>query len=334
MGDMRKFTRMKQPIIKKVDKISVAHFYEQHRATLELELLNSPLTMGRSIIIPAINRPGLALSGFFGHYAHERIQVFGSGEMAYLATLHDPDRSERMRRICGDDVPCLIFSRGVEVPRDILNIADDCSVPVFRSALPTMNLVNRATIILGNEFAASTTLHGCLVDVRGVGVLITGPSGIGKSEVSLGLVERGASLVADDMVFIRNISGHLIASSPKLSSGFIEIRGIGIINVTNLFGLRAFRRSKKIDIVIKLTSGEMSETERLGLERKKTSILDVEVECITLPVTPGRDMTRLVEVAALGHYLRENGYDMAREFSRRLQEEIETRNIHIQASDE
>ena len=322
---------MKEPTVKKVDSITVAHFYERHRAELELELLNSPLGMTRPIQRPALNRPGLALSGFFGHYAHERIQIFGSGEMAYLATLQDPMRSERLRRICRDDVPCLIFSRGSDVPEDVIAIADECTVPVFRSALPTMTLVNRATIILGNEFASSTTLHGCLVDVRGVGVLITGPSGIGKSEVSLGLVERGASLVADDMVYIRNISGNLVASSPKLSSGFIEIRGIGIINVTNLFGLRAFRRSKRIDIVINLTAGGvMGEMERLGLERKKKRILDVEVECITLPVAPGRDMTRLVEVAALGHYLRENGYDMAREFSRRLQEEIETRNIRIQ----
>lgn len=325
---------MKDNIVRKVDKITVAHFYEVYRSQLELELLNSPLGMTRSILRPALNRPGLALSGFFGYYAQERIQIFGSGEMAYLGELADPERSERMRRICGKDVPCLIFSRGADVPTDIVRIADECSVPVFRSALPTMSLVNRATIILENEFADSTTLHGCMVDVRGVGVLITGESGIGKSEVSLGLVERGASLIADDMVYIRNISGDLIAASPKLSSGFIEIRGIGIINVTDLYGLRAFRRQKKINLIIHLTGGEMTETERLGLERKKTSILGVDVERITLPVAPGRDMTRLVEVAALGQYLRQNGYDMAREFSRRLHEEILTRNIHIHGNDE
>ncbi len=325
---------MKEPVIKKVDKITVGHFYETYRHTLELELLNSPLGMTRSILRPALNRPGLALSGFFGYYAHERIQIFGSGEMAYLTTLEGPERTERMKRICCEDVPCLIFSRATEVPTDIVGIADECGVPVFRSSLPTMSLVNRATIILENEFADSTTLHGCMVDVRGVGVLLTGASGIGKSEVSLGLVERGASLVADDLVHIRNISGELIASSPQLSSGFIEIRGIGITNVMDLYGLRAFRRQKKINLIVHLTIGEMTETERLGLERKKTSILGVDVERITLPVAPGRDMTRLVEVAALGHYLRQNGYDMAHEFSRRLREEISTRNIHIKGSDE
>ena len=235
--------QMKEPVVKIVEKITVAHFYETYRDTLELELLNSPLGMTRSILRPALNRPGLALSGFFGYYAHERIQIFGSGEMAYLATLEGPERTERMRRICGEDVPCLIFSRAAEV----VGIADECSVPVFRSTLPTMSLVNRATIILENEFAESTTLHGCMVDVRGVGVLLTGASGIGKSEVSLGLVERGASLVADDLVHIRNISGELIASSPKLSSGFIEIRGIGITNVTDLYGLHRVSHQRRND---------------------------------------------------------------------------------------
>lgn len=324
---------MKEPVIKKVDKISVAHFYEAHRRDLELELMNSPLGMMRPIQRPALNRPGLALAGFFGYYAHERIQIFGSGEMAYLAILQEPERSERLRRICAKDVPCLIFTNKVDVPRDVIRIADECSVPVFRSTLPTMDLVNRATIILNDNFATSTTLHGCMVDVRGVGVLITGPSGIGKSEVSLGLVERGASLVADDMVVIRNVSGHLIASAPELSSSFIEIRGIGIINVTHIFGKRAFRRSKPLDLVIKLDNGEMSSTERLGLERQTIPILGVDVECMTLPVAPGRDMSRLVEVAALGRHLREDGHDMAREFSSRLRREIEARNPNTPSAD-
>ncbi len=325
---------MKESYVKKVDEISVAHFYDTYRSHLELELLNSPLGMTRSIRKPALNRPGLALSGFFGYYAQERIQVFGSGEMAYLGEMKEPERSERMRRICGTEVPCLIFSRGAEVPQDIITIADDCTVPVFGSSLPTMSLVNRATIILENEFADSTTVHGCMVDVRGVGVLITGPSGIGKSEVSLGLVERGASLIADDMVHIRNISGDLIASAPKLSSGYIEIRGIGIINVTDLYGLRAYRRQKRIHLNINLIGEDVTEIERTGLERKTMSVMGVDIERITLPVAPGRDMTRLVEVAALGKYLRQNGYDMALEFSRLLHSEISTQNIHIHGNDE
>ena len=319
---------MKNPIVKKVEKISVARFYESYRSTLELQLLNSPLGMSRPILQPTLNRPGLALAGFFDYFAHERIQVFGSSEIAYLNTvLKDPERTERLERLLSDDIPCLIFSAGADVPMDIIRIADKHSVSVFRSTLPTMKLVNRATIGLENEFADSTTMHGCMVDVRGVGVLITGQGGIGKSEISLGLVERGSSLVADDMVRIRNISGELIATSPKLSSGFIEIRGIGIINVTNLFGLKAYRKQKEINLVINLTAGEMTEMERLGLERRTMTILGVEVERLNLPVAPGRDMTRLVEVAALGQYLRENGYDMAGEFNKRLHKEIAQRSM-------
>lgn len=319
---------MREPIIRKVDHISVAHFYEHYRHTLELQLMNSPLGMTRKIIQPALNRPGMALTGYFGYFAHERIQVFGAAEMAFLSTLHGEERQNRLVQLFQREIPCLVFAHGVEVPEDIIRIADEYSVSVFCSTLPTMKLVNRATLILEHEFADSTTLHACMVDVHGVGVLITGKGGIGKSEISLGLVERGSSLVADDMVRIRNISGELIATSPALSRGFIEIRGIGIINVTNLFGLKAYRRQKKISLIINLTSGEMTEMERLGLERKTTTILGVEVERLSLPVAPGRDMTRLVEVAALGQYLRESGYDMAGEFNKRLHQEILNRTPH------
>lgn len=317
---------MKDPIVRRVEQVSVSKFYETYREPLELQLLNSPLGMTRKILQPSINRPGLALAGYFGYFAHERIQVFGAAEMAYLSTLQGEERRERLQRIFSEDIPCLIFARGMDVPADVLAMADSHTVSVFRSNLLTMHLVNRATFILENEFADSTTMHACMVDVRGVGVLITGKGGVGKSEISLGLVERGSSLVADDMVRIRRIGGELIATAPALSSGFIEIRGIGIINVTNLFGLKAYRREKKIDLVINLTDGEMTELDRLGLERKMMSILGVEVERLNLPVAPGRDMTRLVEVAALGVYLRESGYDMASEFNRRLHREISQRS--------
>ncbi len=314
---------IKTPIVKTVSQISVSHFYETYRHILELQLMNSPQGMTRAIRQQAINRPGLALAGYFGYFAHERIQVFGAGEMAYLSTLHGEERRERLERIFRDDIPCIIFAHGDEVPADVIDIADRHSVSVFRSHLSTTRFVNRATIILENEFADSTTLHGCMVDVRGMGVLLMGESGIGKSEISLGLVERGASLIADDMVRIRNLGGELIATCPKLSSGFIEIRGLGIINVTNLFGLRAYSRQKRIDLVVNLCLGQMTEMERLGLERQKTTILGVEVEQLNLPVSPGRDMTRLVEISAMSQYLRQSGYDMASEFNKRLHKELQ-----------
>ncbi len=313
---------MKPTIVKTVGQISVSHFYEAYRQVLELQLMNSPQGMTRCIRQQAINRPGLALAGYFGYFAHERIQVFGAGEMAYLSTLQGEERRERLERIFREDIPCIVFAHGDEVPADVIDIADKHAVSVFRSHLTTTRFVNRATVILETEFAESTTMHGCMVNVRGVGVLLMGESGIGKSEISLGLVERGASLVADDMVRIRNLSGELIATCPKLSSGFIEIRGVGIINVTNLFGLRAYSRETRIDLIVNLCLGQMSEMERLGLERRKATILGVEIDQINLPVSPGRDMTRLVEIAAMSHYLRQSGYDMASEFNMRLHKEL------------
>lgn len=320
---------MKEGAVKKVDSISVSSFYGQYQNILELQLLNSPQGLSRRILQPTLNRPGLALAGYFSYFAHERIQVFGSAEMEFLTTLHGEERENRLKRLFVENIPCLIFARGAEVPKDVLFLADLHTVSVFRSDLPTMKLVNRATIILENEFADSTSVHGCMLDVRGVGVLLKGKGGIGKSEISLGLVERGASLVADDMVRIRNINGELIATSLKnFGSGFIEIRGIGIISVTNLYGRKAYRRQKRIDLVINLTEGVITDLERLGLERKKTGILGVEIEYLNLPVAPGRDMSRLVEVAALSHYLRESGYDMAEEFSKKLHQEIQ-QNSHF-----
>lgn len=318
---------MRELLVKKVDHISVARLYEIMRLPLGLHLVNSPTGLARPIRQPSINRPGLALAGYYGYYAHERIQVFGNAEVAYLNSLEGMEREERLKRIFSyDDLPCLIFSRGAEIPSDLVEMADRHGVCIFITPHPTMHFANRATIILEQEFADSTTIHGCMINVRGVGVLITGKGGIGKSEISLGLVERGAALVADDMVCIRNIGGDLITSSPKLSSGFIEIRGLGIVNVTNLFGLKAYSREAKLHLVINLTTEALSDIERLGLDRKMTSILGVEVERLNLPVAPGRDMSRLVEVAALGYYLRGSGYDMAGEFNRRLHKEISNRS--------
>lgn len=309
--------------VKKVDKISVARFYETNRSSLALRLQNSPLGMARNIRQPALNRPGLALAGYFGYFAHERIQVFGAAEMAYLSTLRGEERRERLAQVCSDDVPCLIFSRNAEVPHDVLAMADANSISVFSTSLPTMTLMNRATIILENEFADSSTVHACAVDVRGVGVLITGVSGIGKSEIALGLVERGAALVADDAVRIRNRSGKIIACAPNLCKGYIEIRGIGIMNVTTLYGYKAMRHEVAVDLVINLTKDEpIRMMDRLGLSPKKISVLGVEVDRLNLPVAPGRDMSRLVEVAAMSQYLRNSGVDIAAQFNNALHNEI------------
>ena len=194
--------------VKKVDFVTLSKFYGKYKEALQLELINSPAGLSRHICEPALNRPGLAIAGFYSYFANKRIQVFGSAELAYLQKLPEGMRKSRIQRMFRCEVPGIVFSRDKIPPREIVELADEAGVCVFRTSLVTMKFVNSATIILENEFAESVTLHGCMVDVRGVGVLIRGKSGVGKSETALGLIERGAALVADDMVYVRNVGGN------------------------------------------------------------------------------------------------------------------------------
>ena len=205
--------------VKKVDFVTLSKFYGKYKEALQLELINSPAGLSRHICEPALNRPGLAIAGFYSYFANKRIQVFGSAELAYLQKLPEGMRKSRIQRMFRCEVPGIVFSRDQNPPREIVELADEAGVCVFRTSLVTMKFVNSATIILENEFAESVTLHGCMVDVRGVGVLIRGKSGVGKSETALGLIERGAALVADDMVYVRNVGGELVASARSGARG-------------------------------------------------------------------------------------------------------------------
>ena len=194
--------------VKKVDFVTLSKFYGKYKEALQLELINSPAGLTRHICEPALNRPGLAIAGFYSYFANKRIQVFGSAELAYLQKLPEGMRKSRIQRMFRCEVPGIVFSRDQDPPQEIVELADEAGVCVFRTSLVTMKFVNSATIILENEFAESMTLHGCMVDVRGVGVLIRGKSGVGKSETALGLIERGAALVADDMVTCATWAGN------------------------------------------------------------------------------------------------------------------------------
>lgn len=308
--------------VKKVDFVTLSKFYGKYKEALQLELINSPAGLTRHICEPALNRPGLAIAGFYSYFANKRIQVFGSAELAYLQKLPEGMRKSRIQRMFRCEVPGIVFSRDQDPPREIVELADEAGVCVFRTSLVTMKFVNSATIILENEFAESMTLHGCMVDVRGVGVLIRGKSGVGKSETALGLIERGAALVADDMVYVRNVGGELVASAPEMSRGFMEVRGLGIVNITSLFGLKSLRHNKRMDLIVTLTLPEKDknkeEPDRLGLEREGIDVLGEKVLHVQLSVVPGRDIARLVEVAAMDYHLKDMGIDMAGEFNRRL----------------
>ena len=294
--------------VKKVDFVTLSKFYGKYKEALQLELINSPAGLSRHICEPALNRPGLAIAGFYSYFANKRIQVFGSAELAYLQKLPEGMRKSRIQRMFRCEVPGIVFSRDKIPPREIVELADEAGVCVFRTSLVTMKFVNSATIILENEFAESVTLHGCMVDVRGVGVLIRGKSGVGKSETALGLIERGAALVADDMVYVRNVGGELVASAPEMSRGFMEVRG-----------LKSIRHNKRLDLIVTLIPAkDQEELDRLGLEREGLDVLGEKVLHVQLSVAPGRDIARLVEVAAMDYHLKDMGIDMAGEFNRRL----------------
>ncbi len=302
-----------------VQSITVGEFYSRHKEELELSLLGEEYGFDEVIREPAPNRPGLALAGFFTYFAKKRVQILGNSELSYLRKLDDKTRAKRFQAFCEQKPPCLVVARGQELGGELIAGARKENIPLFASPLVTMRFLNLATRCLEKDFAPSTTMHGVMVDYRGIGILIMGKSGAGKSETAIGLLEKGAALVADDMVHIQNLGGELVASSPELSRGFIEMRGIGIINVANLYGLSAIRPQKRLDIIITLKGqGDLNEVDRLGIKRKEIAVLDLSVPNVEIPVAPGRDTARLVSVAALDLQLRKLGYDMADEFNQRL----------------
>lgn len=300
--------------------LRVGDFYEHHADDLTMTLIGSEVGFDRKILEPTINRPGLALTGFYQYFALHRIQVIGLAEFSYLEHLSEENAAKRFTDLCKQTIPCLVISRGLDLPDHLLKIANDAGISVFQTSLVTMNYINATTVRLDWEFAPSISQHGCMVDVMGIGILIKGDSGTGKSETVLALLRRGASLVADDMVQVRNIEDReLIATAPELGRSHMEVRGLGIINVAALFGVGTFRTEKRLDMVVKLTRVEdMNEMERTGLDRHTVDVLGLEIPHIELPVAPGRDMAQLIEVAALDQKLKSLGHDSAVEFNKKL----------------
>jgi len=300
--------------------LTVGRFFADHGTGLALELMGDSAGMERPIQEPTINRPGLALAGFFRYFAAKRIQVVGHAELSYLRGLSSAERGARLRALFEQKVPCVVVARGLPLPAGILELAADAGTPVFRTPLVTMKFINSATIALEDEFAPVASEHGSMVDIMGIGVLIRGKSGIGKSECVLGLIERGYSLVSDDITRFRNLEGReLIGNSKELTRFHMEVRGIGIINVAAVFGAGSVRPEKQLDLVVTLKDWhENDDIDRLGLDRGSYEILGIPIPHVTIPVRTGRDLARLVEVAALDQKLKGMGHDAAREFNERL----------------
>lgn len=294
------------------------------REYFKLEVMAGHDGIMRSIKTSDISRPGLEMAGFFTYYPAERVQVLGKTELSFFEGLDQQSRIERMRGLCRPETPCICISRGMEVPGELIETANLCQIPILRSSLTTTQLISKMTNYLESRLAPSTTMHGVLVDIYGIGVLITGTSGIGKSETALELVKRGHRLVADDNVMIRQTAENiLIGNAPEIIRHLLEIRGVGIINVMTLFGAGAVRDFKKISIVCNLENWDHSKLyDRLGLDEEQLKIIDTLLPRITIPVRPGRNLAVIIEVAAMNYRLKQMGMNAAEEFDARLRQTI------------
>jgi HPr kinase/phosphorylase len=300
----------------------VKNLYARHGQSLGLELMAGKAGLDRKIKVPEAHRPGLSLCGYLRNHADKRILIFGRVEIEYLRHLDPRTRTERLESILKTSTPAVIVARRYRPPKEVRVLCEKYNLPLFITGLSTMNLLSKLSLLLTEEFSPSVSAHGTLVEVFGVGVLIQGDSAVGKSEAALGLIERGHRLVSDDIVKVkRKEGGYLEGSGADLTRHHMEIRGIGIINVANLYGAVCVRNQKSIDIVVRLEVWQDEQFyDRVGLEEKFTTILGVELPYHILPVKPGRDVVLLLETIALNHRLKEMGYNSAQEFSAKVLE--------------
>ena len=304
-----------------VESYAVKDFFQKFQESLELELVAGSQGLAqRRIREKSVNRPALALTGYMKYFAHKRLQLFGAGEMGYLRTLKHPDQVRVLTSIAEFKIPCTVVSRNLLPTKAMMEVADATHIPLMRTRLKSKDFSAQATVLLEKEFSARTSLHGTLIDIKGIGVLLRGKSGVGKSECALALVERGHSLVADDLVYVRlQGDNELMGTSAELSRGYMECRGLGIINIAELFGVRSVRLEKRIDLAISFTEWHPEiQEERTGLDQHHHVILGHKVPHMEIPVRPGRDMARLVEAAALIQALKHMGHDSAKTFNERL----------------
>lgn len=300
-------------------RLTVRDLYARKSQTLQLELVTGDMGLDRPITVPEVSGPGLVLAGFTKRFPSRRLHVLGQTEISYMKSLPQEDLCRSLKTFMSYELPCVFVTKGQAVPKELVAIAKERGIPIIRSKLKTAEFYRRITPYLTEIFAPSTTLHGSLADVYGVGLLFVGRSGIGKSECVLDLVERGHRLVADDIVHItQRGTDVLIGRSNELAHRYMEIRGVGIVDVSTLFGVRAVRQQKRIEVVVQLTDWDSASVDRTGLDTKTTTIIDVELPLVVVPLNPGKNITVISEVVAMTHLLRYSGIEPAKDFNERL----------------
>lgn len=316
--------------------LSIAELLRIKRDPLALELLSDERGLSRTIPGSEVSSPGLVLTGYTERFPADRMQVLGETEVAFLQSLDETRRRSALELFFSFDIPVVFVTKGQEAPFPLLEIANARGTPVIRTALKTADFYNRIKPFLEDHFAPSTTMHGSLADVYGVGLLFVGGSGIGKSETVLDLIERGHRLVADDMVLIsRRGNEVLIGRGHELQRHHMEIRGIGIIDIRKLFGIRAIRQQKRIEVVVQLEVwDEKAHYDRTGLDRQNTDILGVPIPKVVVPLNPGKNITVISEVVAMNHLLKYAGIDSAQLFEQRLKNRMTGTWEYLEEDDE
>lgn len=307
--------------------ITVGFLFEKNKERLKFESLVN-VGMENKIREKSIHRPGLALAGYVGLFTYDRVQVFGNTEIRYLKSISHEERIESFNTLFKFEIPCIVITNNNVMDKELLKIAEDHNVPVFRSSLESTKAIYLLSDFLDDQFSQQTTIHGSFVDVYGIGLLVVGRSGIGKSEIALDLVERGHRLVSDDVVTItRKGENILIGTGTDLVKHFMEIRGLGLIDVQSIFGVRSIRFQKRIEVVVELMEWQPNgEFTRTGLDQATMNILDVEIPHVRLPIFPGKNVTVIAEVIALNYLSKHYGYDAAQEFSKKLEKVIQTKS--------
>jgi len=314
------------PIVPKKRRISVEFLISQLREKVRMQVqacAAGGACMKRFLTEADLHRPGLALTGYTHLYAWERVQILGNTECEYLSNLPQAEQRKAFGYLTAFDIPIIFVTHGNNLPAPLLKMAEDAVIPVFTTHMETVKFMYMLRDFLEDQFALQTIVHGAMVDVYGIGVLITGKAGIGKSEIALDLVERGHRLVADDVVTLTKKNNVLMAAATDMNKHFMEVRGLGIIDIMSMFGIRAVRYQKRLEVLLELYLwDELTDVDRTGLEKKRESILDVSVPIIKLPITPGKNITVIAEVIAMNHLLNNYGYDSAKAFQERIKTRI------------